>query len=134
MLDTKLMVERQIEFYKKDIDNPNSVNGFRGTWNFSDHHLIPSIFNQLLLRHFGVNRLSRIPLAKINTFLNDLWDGPGSLEKLLWLEYEMRSTHPLKIDILSKQTKKEQKDEEDMDERLFSDLSFENSFDLEEDE
>jgi hypothetical protein len=41
MFDEVKSVEDKIEFYKRDVDNPNSVNGFRGTWKFSDHTLIP---------------------------------------------------------------------------------------------
>jgi hypothetical protein len=55
-------VEAKIAFYEKDIDNRFSVNGFQGTWAFSDHSLIPSVFNGFLQRHFGVMRLKRVKL------------------------------------------------------------------------
>jgi len=84
------ILESKIEFYNRDIDNRFSVNGFRGTWAFSDHDLIPQIFNGFLQRHFGVMRIKRIKLEDINALLNELWDGPGSLEKILRLEYEMK--------------------------------------------
>jgi hypothetical protein len=35
-------------------------------------------------------RIKRIKLEDINALLNELWDGPGSLEKILRLEYEMK--------------------------------------------
>lgn len=84
------ILESKIEFYNRDIDNRFSVNGFQGTWAFSDHDLIPQIFNGFLQRHFGVMRIKRIKLEDINALLNELWDGPGSLEKILRLEYEMK--------------------------------------------
>ena len=84
------ILESKIEFYNRDIDNRFSVNGFRGTWAFSDHDLIPQVFNGFLQRHFGVMRIKRIKLEDINALLNELWDGPGSLEKILRLEYEMK--------------------------------------------
>lgn len=91
MLDYETdVLESKIEFYKKDIDDRFKVNGFRGTWAFSDHNLIPQIFNGFLQRHFGVMRIKRIKLEDINNLLNELWEGPGSLEKILRLEYEMK--------------------------------------------
>ena len=82
-------VEAKIAFYEKDIDNRFSVNGFQGTWAFSDHNLIPQIFNGFLQRHFGVMRLKRIKLEEINAILNELWEGPGSLAKILRMENEL---------------------------------------------
>jgi hypothetical protein len=88
MFDQATAIKNKIEFYRKDIDNPQSVNGFRGTWQISDHALIPDVFNGILQRHFGQYRIRRVPLDAINQLLNDLWEGPGSLEKIFNLEYE----------------------------------------------
>jgi len=82
-------VEAKIAFYEKDIDNRFSVNGFQGTWAFSDHSLIPSVFNGFLQRHFGVMRLKRVKLEEINALLNELWEGPGSLAKIFHMENEL---------------------------------------------
>lgn len=91
MLDHAKIVSDKIEFYRRDIDNPYSVNGFRGTWQFSDHNLIPDVFNGFLQRYFGQYRIRRVPLAQINEVLNQYWEGPGSLEKIFKLEEEMRA-------------------------------------------
>jgi hypothetical protein len=80
----------KIEFYKNDIDNPYAVNGFNGTWSISKHNLIPDVLLGFLQRHFGQFRIRRIPITDINAVLNELWEGPGSLEKIFLLEDEMR--------------------------------------------
>jgi hypothetical protein len=115
MFDEVKALETRIEFFKRDIDNPNSVNGFRGTWNFSDHTLIPETLYGFLTRHFGQAKLRRIPLDKINQVMNELWEGPGSLEKLFRLELEMKlSGRLIKFD--ARDFAKDKKDEEEDDE------------------
>jgi hypothetical protein len=118
MLDMTKELEAKIEFYKKEIDNPHSVNGFRGTWKFSDHNLIPDVLRGFLQRHYGVMRLQRIKLEDINKLLNELWEGPGSLEKILRLENDLYNAgatikfSPLDI---AKSKKYEEDDEEELD-------------------
>jgi hypothetical protein len=85
-----LGIENKIEFYREDTDNPCSVNGFRGTWNISDHTLIPQTLLGFLTRHFGVMRLRRVPMKQINELLNEVWEGPGSLAKIFRLEEELK--------------------------------------------
>tara|TARA_B110000503_G_scaffold92164_1_gene139031 strand:+ start:891 stop:1280 length:390 start_codon:yes stop_codon:yes gene_type:complete len=100
----EISLEEQIKFYNNPefTDCPHSVNGFKGTWNFSDHNLIPDIFRMFLLRSFRSNRLSRISLDKINTLMNNTWEGPGSLEKILRKEFELRSTVDIKLEVTTK--------------------------------
>ena len=106
------IIENKIAFYRKDIDNPFSVNGFKGTWNFSDHSLIPSILTGFLTRYFGVARIKRVSLDDINKVMNEVWEGPGSLEKIFMLEYEMQeSGKTIKLDPRD-YAKKNKKDEE----------------------
>jgi hypothetical protein len=114
MFDEVKALENRIEFFKRDIDNPNSVNGFRGTWNFSDHTLIPETLYGFLTRHFGQAKLRRIPLDKINQVMNELWEGPGSLEKLFRLELEMRQAGKM-IKFDARDFAKDKKDEEEED-------------------
>ena len=85
-------IESKIEFYNQPrfVDDPFHPAGFKGTWNFSDHNLIPEIFHGFLQRHFRQYKIRRIPLHQINDILNELWEGPGSLEKIFKLEEEMR--------------------------------------------
>jgi hypothetical protein len=112
MFDEAKALETRIEFFKRDIDNPNSVNGFRGTWNFSDHTLIPETLYGFLTRHFGQAKLRRIPLDKINQVMNEVWEGPGSLEKLFRLELEMRQAGKM-IKFDARDFAKDKKDDED---------------------
>jgi hypothetical protein len=114
MFDEATAVENKINFYKKDIDNPYSVNGFRGTWKFSDHTLIPDTLFGFLTRHFAQAKLRRVPLEKINQVMNEVWEGPGSLEKLLRLELEMKlSGRLIKFDASDFKDKKKDEEEED---------------------
>jgi hypothetical protein len=118
MLDNAKMLEDKIDFYKRDIDNPFSVNGFRGTWQFSDHTLIPDSLHSFLSRYFGIAKLRRVPLEEINKLMNEVWDGPGSLEKLLRLEAEMIAAgQTVKFDSrdFAKMKKEEEEEEDEFD-------------------
>jgi hypothetical protein len=116
MFDEVKSTEDKIEFYKRDIDNPHSVNGFRGTWNFSDHTLIPNTLYGFITRYFGQAKLRRIPLDRINQIMNEVWEGPGSLEKLFRMELEMRQSGKLiKFDSNDFKDKKKADEEEEFD-------------------
>ena len=92
MLDIQGITQDRIEKMKEDIDNPYRVNGFNGTWAFTDHRKIPEVLLGFLQHHFGQYRVRRIPLDKINEVMNDIWEGPGSLEKVLNAELEMKQS------------------------------------------
>lgn len=94
MLDMNKIMEDKIAFYNQPalVDNPYHPAGFRGTWAFSDHSLIPDVLFGFLQRYFGVMRLRRVPLDKINEIMNEVWEGPGSLEKIFRMEQEMRES------------------------------------------
>ena len=83
-------LEQKIEFYSRDIDKPHLVNGFRGTWQISEHNLIPDVLNEYLMYTFQTARLKRVKIDAINQALNDVWEGPGSLAKVFTLVAEMR--------------------------------------------
>lgn len=79
-------------------DQPWLVNGFSGTWAFSDHSLIPDVILEYLLEsfrdrlgEFRKGHVKSIPLNEINDLLNSVWEGPGSVVKLVNLTYDMRS-------------------------------------------
>ena len=130
MFDEVKSTEDKIEFYKKDIDNPHAVNGFRGTWNFSDHTLIPNTLYGFITRYFGQAKLRRIPLDRINQLMNETWEGPGSLEKMFRMELEMRQSCKLfKFD--SNDFKDFKKKDEEEDEELDIPLSMFGNEDLE---
>jgi len=40
---------------------------------------------------FEVSNLKRVPLKDINRVMNDIWEGPGSLEKVFRQAIELRS-------------------------------------------
>jgi len=87
-------LEAKIDFYNNPrfLEDPFHPNGFKGTWQFSSHDLIPSVLQGFIQRYFGVYRIRRIPIEQINTLINELWDGPGSLEKIFRLEEDLRAS------------------------------------------
>ena len=87
-------IESTIEFYNnpKFLEDPFHPNGFKGTFQFSAHDLIPCVFHGFLQRYFGQYKIRRVPLEKINQVMNDVWEGPGSLEKIFRLEEELRAS------------------------------------------
>jgi hypothetical protein len=77
---------------RQPTDNPFSVNGFNGTWNFSDHNLIPDALRNFITESFPkIERFKRIPLEEINKLMNDVWEGPGSMSKIARLTQEIRN-------------------------------------------
>ncbi len=85
-------VENKMAFYKKDTDNPYSVNGFAGTWAITDYRRIPEVLIGYLQLKFGQLRMRRIPIEDINEALNELWEGPGSLEHIFRAQSELNAS------------------------------------------
>lgn len=118
MYDYAKQLESKIEFYSRPelTEDPYSVAGFRGTWQFSEHSKIPDVLHGFLQRYFGYMRLSRIPLDQINKVMNEVWEGPGSLPKIFRLEDQMRAdgkpVHMTPADYV-KSKKYEESEEED---------------------
>lgn len=86
---------------RQPIDDPQTINGFNGTFAFSDHLLIPQGITEFLLEYFHKkcfktanswkkNHIQSIELDEINELMNDLWDGPGSMIKLSKMTNDMR--------------------------------------------
>lgn len=95
-----------IDFWKSQpTDQPWLLNGFRGTWAFSDHELIPGPIREFLVEYFH-DRLGEmrrghvrtIPLEEINEVMNKVWEGPGSMPKLYALMFEMRNNRVNRAD------------------------------------
>lgn len=89
-----------IEYWESQpTDQPWLLNGFKGTWAISDHSLIPAEVMEFLLESFR-NRLGEmrkshikiISLDEINDLLNEVWEGPGSVSKIVNLTYDMRQS------------------------------------------
>jgi hypothetical protein len=78
---------------RQPTDQPWTVNGFAGTWNFSDHNLIPDSLRNFIVESFPkIEKFKRIPLEDINKLMNDVWEGPGSMVKITRLCREMRAS------------------------------------------
>ena len=84
-------LESRIAFYSTPamLENTFHPAGFKGTWAITDHKLIPDVLRGYLQRYFGVMRLNRVPIDDINSQLNSVWTGPGSLETIFREEYAM---------------------------------------------
>jgi hypothetical protein len=94
MFDHKLHAEDSASRYwdRQPTDDPHTLNGFAGTWNFSDHRLIPEpIANYLLEVFHKYDRLSRVPLEDLNNEINNIWEGPGSMGKVIRLTGSLRA-------------------------------------------
>mgnify|MGYP005634152163 FL=1 len=86
---------------KQPIDDPQTINGFNGTFAFSEHSRIPQGIVEFLLEHFHKkcfktahswkkDHIEAVELDEINELMNEIWDGPGSMNKLATLTNEMR--------------------------------------------
>ena len=78
-------------------DQPWLPNGFAGTFAYSDHRLIPETITEFLIEHFRArigearrNHIKAIPLEEINDLMNEVWEGPGSMVKIVELTYKLR--------------------------------------------
>jgi len=77
---------------RQPTDQPHLLNGFNGTWNFSDHNLIPEALCNFILESFPkATRFKRIPLEEINDLMNDVWEGPGSMVKIATIYNEIKA-------------------------------------------
>lgn len=93
MLDSNAITQRSLDYWNSQpTDQPWLLNGFKGTWAFSDHSLIPGELNNFLMEVFHpAERLKKIPLEEINRVMNEVWEGPGSMSKIVRLAAEMRA-------------------------------------------
>jgi len=81
-------------------DQPWTLNGFNGTWSFSDHKLIPDGLRNFIVASFPkIERFNRIPLEEINKLMNEVWEGPGSMPKIVGLYNELQAKRQGKYDI-----------------------------------
>ena len=102
-------VEDKIAFYNQTrfVENPNHPNGFNGTFAFTS--------------------VSKIPDDKINELLNELWEGPGSLEKIFLLEKElMLSGKDVKFTAADLAIMKSKKAEEEDEEKAIAEIREDN--------
>ena len=90
-------------------DQPWLLNGFKGTFAYSDYSLIPQPILEFLHEHYNKklgdlrkNHIKTIDLNEINDLLNDIWDGPGSMSKLVAMTHDMRIA---RLDVVPDDTK-----------------------------
>lgn len=77
----------------------NTVDSFNGTWAISDHNLVPNgVVNYIMECFPKVERFRKIPLDDVNRVLNEVWEGPGSLDKVQTLASEMRLRRMTMVD------------------------------------
>jgi hypothetical protein len=83
---------------KQPTDNPYLLNGFNGTWAFSDHNLISNELRNFIMESFHPEeKFKRIPLEDINKLMNDVWEGPGSMVKIQKMFEEMKAARFKKV-------------------------------------
>lgn len=135
MYDYNNSLQAKIDFYNqpKFVNDPFHPAGFKGTFAFKEHTAIPDVFTGLLQRYFGHFRIRRIPLNKINDLLNEIWEGPGSLEKVFRLEDELRANGN-KIAISASDIAKLKENDEEDDNESDIELEFNFEFDTDEEE
>lgn len=68
----------------KETHLPNHLNGFNGTFQIRDHSLVPrSLLNFIMESFPEKEKLEDIDIQEINDLLNDVWEGPGSMKKII---------------------------------------------------
>lgn len=93
--------EAKLAHYRANADCPYHPCGFRGTFAFSDHSLIPETYREFLLLSFGVNKISRVSLDRINELMNREWDreAESPMEHIHRLTVQLRnSSRDIKFD------------------------------------
>lgn len=87
MLDYSRMAAIHCAWWQDQLseEDSNSLNSFSGEWQIEDHDLIPSetLKNYLMERNPRKDRLSQISIKDVNSQLNDIWDGAGSMAKVV---------------------------------------------------
>ena len=90
-------------------DQPWLLNGFQGTFAYSDYSLIPQPILEFLHEYYNKrlgevrkNHIKTIDLNEINDLLNDVWDGPGSMPKIAAMTHDIRIA---RLDVASDDTK-----------------------------
>tara|TARA_B100000809_G_C14873225_1_gene436337 strand:+ start:136 stop:495 length:360 start_codon:yes stop_codon:yes gene_type:complete len=82
--------DRIANYNKKENMEPGRINGFDGTFAISQTSAIPEDLLGFLNLHFnaGKKRRAKYSIEDINVALNEIWEGPGSMEKICRLEME----------------------------------------------
>ena len=72
-------------------DQPWTLNGFAGTFAIPTHSGVAQELQNYVMECFPkAERFSRIPMEDVNRVLNDVWEGPGSMVKVIERTQELR--------------------------------------------
>ena len=72
-------------------DQPWTLNGFAGTFAITTHSGVAQELQNYVMECFPkAERFSRIPMEDVNRVLNEVWEGPGSMPKLVQRTLELR--------------------------------------------
>jgi len=82
-----------VTFWKKQPTNlPYLLNGFNGTFAYTDHKLVPEPIRNFVMEVLDTKqtRFKKVPLDQVNELMNEVWEGPGSMVKLCELYNEIK--------------------------------------------
>ena len=84
MLDWERMANIHIEYWSDLARAETGVNAFDGEWQISDHSLIPQPLHNFLMERFPKKtKINQIPIEDVNAALNEVWEGAGSMHKVV---------------------------------------------------
>jgi len=89
----KLAVDQVSWWAEQPADDENTVNGFQGEFQFTDHKLVPDALKDFVVESFPRKEgFDRVPLTDVNAVLNTAWEGPGSMPRIVMLTTQLRET------------------------------------------
>jgi hypothetical protein len=71
----KQYIDTRTFYAEQSTDNPGSLMGFRGTFTFSEHGLVPDLIREYVLLVTRKERFSQIPLEEINRLAREIHGG-----------------------------------------------------------
>lgn len=87
----KLAVDHVTWWSEQPTDNENSVNGFDGEFNYSDHKLVPQTIRNFVIENYPRKEsFDKVPLETVNELMNSAWRGPGSMARIVMLTTQLR--------------------------------------------
>lgn len=81
-----------VEYWaKQPTDTPWLLNGFAGTFAITDHDGVAEELRNYVMECFPkAERFKRIPMEDVNRVLNEVWEGPGSMPKVVQRTIDLR--------------------------------------------
>lgn len=97
MLDLERCKQQQHDYYASLPTEGYNINCIK-QFAFSDTELVPELFRNFAVEHFNLERFRRVDLDKLNSALNDMWDGPGSAAKISDYVWDCRIARRLGVE------------------------------------